>query len=967
MKFTKRLLSMLIVVAMCLTCFVVTPVSAAAFTDLKEDHFAYEAVNVLSKLGVINGYEENGGFSFKPDNNVTRAEFTAMLLRTRGMGSVGSTSLENPPFPDVTTSDVSWAIGNIRTARELKIINGYDDGTFKPKNNVSYEEAVKMIVCALGYGDMGVDGATWYSKYIMTATSLKFLDGAGGAISTPATRATIAKMLYNCLEVKLAENNQITNKTILENDLKLIKNVGYIASNPDISLSAPDPNLRANEIQITSPDEDGNPETITYKVDDASKYNDMLGAQITFYYQDDFNTGMKNLVLATVKDSTTVTIEANLIQSGTSNTINYLKTEDADKEISISVASDSVVVYNGKLYGTAADSSSTFATYFSEKGLPEVGKVELVDRDGDDVYDVVFVDDYEVYFVSSVTNSDYKITDNALRNGLSTADRQKTLNYNQNDIEFYTASGAAASFSSIKKGSIIFVAEDNHSTGDAKVIVCNDTVSGKVTATSSSKGYTINGKSYKESRLAPWKNPISGASPSLTTAPSMGDSAKFYLDMDGNIIWYDKTEATSNQQYGYITGARYDSGNFEETAQVEIITKSNIKGTVYTITTKSKLNGGVPASLNDFVTALDKLSDRSDTVDSDYRQLVKFTTAKSTEIEEIITATATLDTPERIADNTLNIYSAITSATDCSYSAGRFSAVSGGKKINAKNAFILDVRTPGKYSLLTTGKLKDASTGYNIECFDVDSTNFAKVVIVYAVPAAANIGAVDENSPVFVISEVVEEMEGEYARYYLSGWVGTKKYSEEDGTSLKLSTEDSATNTIAATLKKGDVVRLGTDSEGYYTIKHEAGKQHIIFRMDAGYRDTLSNPSNTIHVNTAYPEYEVIWGTLYERSNTAMLVSKSILSGSEAENALNLREDAIMPSAFSGAKILKFKMENGDLKIYEETVPTVSGDETDWGCIEELSKFTDGSGDAPAEIFLHLSNNVVKTMIIIER
>jgi len=170
MKFAKRLLSAVLVCSVMLTCFVVMPVSAA-FTDVKDTDRNAQAITVLNKLGIINGYDDG---TFKPNNNVTRAEFTAMLLRTRGMGSVGSTSLENPPFPDVTTSDVSWAIGNIRTAREMSIINGYDDGTFKPNNNVLYEEAVKMIVCALGYGEMGAEGAFWYSRYLMTATSLGF-------------------------------------------------------------------------------------------------------------------------------------------------------------------------------------------------------------------------------------------------------------------------------------------------------------------------------------------------------------------------------------------------------------------------------------------------------------------------------------------------------------------------------------------------------------------------------------------------------------------------------------------------------------------------------------------------------------------------------------------------------------------------------------------------------------------------
>ena len=959
MKFSKRLLCTLLAVLVTLTSIAVVP-ATAAFTDLEEGHNAYDAVNVLSKIGVINGYDDG---SFKPNNNVTRAEFTAMLLRTRGLGSVGSTSLENPPFPDVTTPDVSWAIGNIRTAREMGIINGYDDGTFLPNNNVLYEEAVKMIVCALGYGEMGAEGAKWYSKYLMTATSLGFIEGAGGAVSVPATRATIANMLYNCLEVELAEDNKITEKTILEHDLKLTKNVGYISSNSKISLSQPDANLRDDEVEISV-----NGVASTYKVDDASKYEDMLGAQIEFYFKNDLSSGLKHLILATVKNSTTIKVDADLIQSWSANGIKYFKGEDAQRETGVNISANSVVVYNGKLYGANATASS-FAIYYANESLPLVGDFELIDRDGDNVFDVVFVNDYEPYFVSSVTSSDYKVTDNALRNGLS-GGNQKILNYKANDIEFVTKDGAVTSFNAIKKGSMIFVAQDKHSSGDAKVIVCNDTVTGKITSSSSSKGITVNGTTYKFSSLAPWENVIPGASPTLTTAPQMGDTAKFYLDLSGNVIWYDKTETASNQQYGYITGAKYDSGDFEETARVEIVTKSNVKGSVYTITTKSKINGAVPLTINDFVKEIDKTSNRSGMEDGDYKQLVKFTTSKGTEIDEIITATASTDTPEKIADDILNVYSPITAATDCNYSSSRFEAVSGSKKINVSNAFILDVRTPGKYSLLTTSKLKKSTTGgYKIECFDVDSTNFAKVVLVYDVPVSANIGAVDEKSPVFIIDGVIHKQDGDYARYMLSGWLGTDKHGDEPGEKepLKLSVEDASTVSLAPSLKKGDVVRLGTDSEGYYTIKHESGKQHIIFRMDAGYRNTLSNPCQTIHVSTSYPEYEVIWGTLYERSNTALMVSKEMLTGVEAENALNLREDAIMPTAFSGANVLVYKMENGKLKIYEETAPSVNGDVTDWGYIEGINKFTNNNGDAPAEIFLYMNNNKVKTMIIVER
>ena len=951
MRTARRLLSTLMAVMLVLASFTVP--TFAAFTDLPEDANSYEAVNVLNKLGVINGYDDG---SFKPNNNVTRAEFTAMLLRTRGMGNVGSTSLENPPFPDVTTPDVSWAIANIRTARELGIINGYDDGTFKPNNNVSYEEAVKMIVCALGYGEMGAEGAFWYSKYLMTATSLGFLEGAGGAVATPATRATIASMLYNCLEVKLAENNAITDKTILENDLKLTKNVGYISSNPEISLSKPNANLRADEVEITV---DGI--ASTYKVDDASKYNDMLGAQIEFYYQNDFNSGFKTLLLATVKNSTTAKIDASLIQSASASGISYFKDEDAQRETNAGISSNSVVVYNGKLYGTAADATSTFATYYGavSGNMPDIGRLELLDRDGDNVYDVVFVYDYDVYFVSSVTGSDYKITDNDLRKGMSDAQRQITLNYKAEDINFYDVSGVKIDFSAIKKGSVIFVAESNHIGGAKNVIVCNNTVSGKITGISSSKGYTINGKNYKDSALAPWKRVLTGATPdpAMTVAPAMGDNAKFYLDMEGNIIWYDKTETTSNQQYGYVTGARVDTENFENTARVNIITKSNTSGALYTITTKSKLNGSVIGDINTFVDLLDAASQESSdpaTKDGDFKQLVKFSTTKGTEIEEIIAYESQTAGKDIVADK-LYRHSGIDATVDCEYDARNKEMKQGSAKIYIGNATIIAAPSytgsAGKYKFMSATSIVNGD--YEIEVFDVTKTNSAKVVVIH--DGTATVAGVNGNSPAIVISEIRQESVNGENRYIIEGYEGKNKKE------WTLSNTDSATVATAPTLQKGDMIRVGTDFDNYYTVKAD----DIIFSMAGNYRDTAITKAP--NANT-YPKKEsvngnlactFVWGSAYQydgNSGNRFIVSTDILGAGATPTGTFDMEKA----NFSNAQIFKFKA--GATELIHDV--------TEDGYENILAGLTySESGSVPSELFIYMTGTgkAVKTMIIVER
>ncbi|MBQ9737772.1 MAG: S-layer homology domain-containing protein, partial [Clostridia bacterium] len=612
MKFTKRFLAVLISAMIVSTTFAAVP-AFADFKDVTEAHNAYTAVNVLSKLGVINGYEgEDGSFSFKPDNNVTRAEFTAMLLRTRGMGAIGSTSLENPPFPDVVTPDVSWAIGNIRTAREMGIINGYDDGTFKPNNNVSYEEAVKMIVCALGYGNMGQDGALWYSRYLASAKTLGFIDGAGGAIGTSATRATIAKMLYNCLEVNLAENDEITSKTILENDLKLTKNIGYIDSNSEISLSSPDSNLRDDEVQIAALNEKGVMETNTYKVENASQYADMLGAEITFYYTLDRNSGFRHLIMASVRNSETLEIPVENVIDSDDSSIKYRKSLNDDSTATVSIAQGSVVVYNGKLFG-ADKESSTFSVYASEKGaskIPTIGNIKLIDRNGDKKFDVVFIESYEAWFVSSKTTSNYTIVDKVLlHNGNENAKKVLDPDY----VNFKDLQGAKSSFSSINANSVVCIMESNSGNGAeviTTVVVCKDVVSGKITATSSKNGYTIGGKNYKISPQARWKNDI---------APVHGDTGKFYLDCNGNIVTFIKSETESNQQYGYVTDTYEKMDEFESSLQLWIVTSANIKGKAYTVSDNAKLidpEGNICQGT--------EIKDQLD--DPDNKKLVKFKT-----------------------------------------------------------------------------------------------------------------------------------------------------------------------------------------------------------------------------------------------------------------------------------------------------------------------------------------------------
>ena len=176
MKTFKKLTAMAVALVFVFTSLVGATAFAeddSIFSDVSETNSYYEAITSLVADGVINGYDDG---TFKPDATITRAEFSKLLAvgSTPAGTGFGQTSTQ---FSDVadSTSSSAWAIPYIAYAVGIKAINGYEDGTFRPTNPVTYGEAVKMIVCTLGYGPVVDTTLTpWYQGYIDIAFKILY-------------------------------------------------------------------------------------------------------------------------------------------------------------------------------------------------------------------------------------------------------------------------------------------------------------------------------------------------------------------------------------------------------------------------------------------------------------------------------------------------------------------------------------------------------------------------------------------------------------------------------------------------------------------------------------------------------------------------------------------------------------------------------------------------------------------------
>lgn len=125
-----------------------------------------------------------------------------------GYESQAESSSGSTVFTDVPANH--WASGYINVAQQMGIINGYGGGLFGPEDKVTYEQAVKMVVCALGY-DLVAQGKGGYpTGYLSVASSEGITKNSKGSVGEPAKRSTLVMLVYNSLEVRLFDQSSWT-------------------------------------------------------------------------------------------------------------------------------------------------------------------------------------------------------------------------------------------------------------------------------------------------------------------------------------------------------------------------------------------------------------------------------------------------------------------------------------------------------------------------------------------------------------------------------------------------------------------------------------------------------------------------------------------------------------------------------------------------------------------------------------
>ena len=173
----KKFLSL--VLALVMTMSLVT-VSAGAKDFSDDDSITYqEAVDVISEIGVVDGYP---GGDFKPTDVLTRGAAAKIICNLiLGPTTAAALNATSAPFSDVpTTNEFS---GYIAYCAQNGIISGYADGTFRPSAGLTGYAFMKMLLGALGYDSTqeSYTGTNWSIQVAKQALGIGLDDGYEGS------------------------------------------------------------------------------------------------------------------------------------------------------------------------------------------------------------------------------------------------------------------------------------------------------------------------------------------------------------------------------------------------------------------------------------------------------------------------------------------------------------------------------------------------------------------------------------------------------------------------------------------------------------------------------------------------------------------------------------------------------------------------------------------------------------------
>lgn len=203
--------------------------SVYAFSDV-DNHWAKDSIEKLSQINIVKGYEDN---TFKPDKNMTRAEVATIINRL-----IGASKESLKYIPDLDRQ--SWYSSEIRKSVQTGVITGDENGNVRPTSYVTREEVVAMLSRAFyisgnstligNYNDES-EISEWAKDYFATFLNYKYITGYDDGTIRPKANITRSEFvtllgrIFKTIAAGGVHTGRIDGNLIITGDNVVLKNL----------------------------------------------------------------------------------------------------------------------------------------------------------------------------------------------------------------------------------------------------------------------------------------------------------------------------------------------------------------------------------------------------------------------------------------------------------------------------------------------------------------------------------------------------------------------------------------------------------------------------------------------------------------------------------------------------------------------------------------------------------------------
>lgn len=691
------------------------------------------------------------------DGSYTRAEFVSAVIALLNMPTNPKAAT---PFSDIPEG-AAYAPA-VAAALDLGLVSGVD--LFYPDSPVTYVQALKIVMTAIGYGKIAEVNGGYPTGYAIAASRAEVADTLDLGNDDKVSYSDGAVLLYDMATADIIEITSFGDtyeygKTEGRNVLSAYHDIyiaeGVVDATEFTGLYSKNAYCAEDTISV-----DG----VTYVADG---YHTLLGKGVRVFYRDD---SKRTVVYAYANaDNTKVfTADCDIALSGTKLSVTEPDESEADN---YSLSSDYAVIYNGKAYA-AAD--------FSAVVNPDAGRVTIIDNNDDGKYDILSIESVEYGVIASVNIADQRIYDKYKAQGM--------IDMSASDFECYVydTDGNLADIADLEEDTVVgYVMSDDKLL--LNIHIHSKKVGGTISEISGDGTIGINGVFYKVSKY--YNDNVKDKA-----KIKAGTEAILYLAGDNEVVYI--KEYTSIMKYGYLVAQKPKSG-LDSTVSLKIFSGD---GMLSTSLADKLIFNGTPSASADLADDMAVIVAKDDA----YR-VIKFALNAKGEVTKLYTADDLGETSifeERNSESRPLLFANYTGTYRAGIITPYAHLASNGTmlKIPKSDDYKLD---DDKYEVYATSKLSTStSSKYNIMAYDVDKGGAAGLMILLQDSGGEDIGSSTGSAVVEKVYQTLDEegFEVTAVRIYTNGsWKDV--YASE------------TTVDAVKALAPGDIIRASIDSE----------------------------------------------------------------------------------------------------------------------------------------------------------